>query len=63
MSKVISYIKESSNELLHKVTWPTFTELQSSSVVVLIATVIIALVILAMDSVFENLIKLFYGLN
>lgn len=63
MSKVISYIKESRNELLHKVTWPTLRELQSSAVVVLVASLIIALVVFAMDSVFENLIKLFYGIN
>ncbi|QEC52326.1 preprotein translocase subunit SecE [Anseongella ginsenosidimutans] len=63
MSKIISYIKESRNELLHKVTWPTLRELQSSSVVVLVASLIIALIVFAMDSVFENLIKLFYGIN
>lgn len=63
MSKVISYIKESRNELLHKVTWPTLRELQSSAVVVLVASLIIAAIVFAMDSVFENLIKLFYGIN
>lgn len=63
MSKVISYIKESRNELLHKVTWPTTRELLNSSIVVLVASVIIALIVFAMDSVFENLIKLFYGIN
>ena len=62
MSKVISYIKESRNELLHKVTWPTLRELQSSAVVVLVASLIIAAIVFAMDSVFENLIKLFYGI-
>ncbi|HEY9561027.1 MAG TPA: preprotein translocase subunit SecE [Anseongella sp.] len=63
MSKVISYIRESRNELLHKVTWPTMPELMQSSVVVLVASLIIALIVFAMDSVFENLIKLFYGIN
>ncbi len=63
MSKIVSYIKESRNELLHKVTWPTLSELQSSAVVVLVASLIIALIVFAMDSVFENLIKLFYGIN
>lgn len=63
MSKIISYIKESRNELLHKVTWPTLPELQNSAVVVLVASLIIALIVFAMDSVFENLIKLFYGIN
>lgn len=49
--------------MLHKVTWPTTPELMQSAVVVLIASLIIALIVFAMDSVFENLIKLFYGIN
>jgi preprotein translocase subunit SecE len=46
------YIIESYEELVHKVTWPTWSELQSSSILVLIASVIIALLIFLMDWVF-----------
>jgi preprotein translocase subunit SecE len=46
------YIIESYEELVHKVTWPTWSELQSSSILVLIASVIIALIIFLMDWVF-----------
>lgn len=46
-------IKESYNELIHKVTWPTRSELTSSAIVVMIASVIIALFIFFVDSIFE----------
>lgn len=49
MAKIRAYIEDVSNELLHKVSWPTWEELQSSSVVVLIASVIIAMIIWVMD--------------
>ena len=61
MSKIGGYIKQSYNELMDKVSWPTWSELQSSSIVVAIATVIIALIIYFMDSIFSNLMKIFYS--
>jgi preprotein translocase subunit SecE len=57
-----TYIKESYDELMNKVSWPSWSELQSSSIVVAIATVIIALIIYIMDSAFSNVMNLFYGL-
>ena len=56
-----TYIKDSYDELINKVSWPTWSELQSSSIVVAIATVIIALIIYVMDSAFSNVMNLFYG--
>ena len=53
MKKVIAYIKESYDELVHKVSWPTYSELANSAVVVLYASLLIALVVFAMDSVFQ----------
>ena len=61
MSKIVVIIKESYNELINKVSWPTWSELQSSSIVVAIATIIIALIIYFMDSIFSNLMKIFYS--
>lgn len=52
MSKFGEYVKSSYDELVHKVSWPTFKELQSSAVVVAIASVIIALIVFVMDIVF-----------
>ena len=62
MANKVTYIKESYDELMNKVSWPSWSELQSSSIVVAIATVIIALIIYIMDSAFSNVMKLFYGL-
>ena len=61
MSKISGYIKESFHELVNKVSWPTWSELQNSSIVVAIATIIIALIIYFMDSIFSNLMKIFYS--
>ena len=60
--KIGSYIKDSFDELLNKVTWPSSEELQSSAVVVAIASLIIALIIFAMDQVFSKLMSVFYDL-
>jgi len=57
-----TYIKESYDELMNKVSWPTWSELQSSSIVVATATIIIALIIYVMDQAFSNVMNLFYGL-
>ncbi|MCG9911975.1 MAG: preprotein translocase subunit SecE [Flavobacteriales bacterium] len=52
MLKLKEYINESFSELVNKVTWPTWSELTSSAIVVLVASIIIALVVFGMDSVF-----------
>ena len=56
--KIGLYFKEAYNELVHKVTWPTWKELQNSALVVMIASLLIALVILVMDLGFKNLMEL-----
>jgi len=57
-----SYFKESFNELFHKVSWPTWSELQGSAIVVMVASLIIATVVFAMDISFEKLLQAIYGL-
>ena len=61
MNRIKLYIKDSFGELINKVTWPSWKELQSSTVVVAIATLIIALIVYLMDSVFSNILKVFYS--
>ena len=56
-----SYIKSSYDELINKVSWPTWSDLQNSSIVVAIASIIIALIIYIMDSVFSNILDVFYS--
>jgi len=62
MAKLTLYIKDALNELINKTTWPTWKELQSSSIVVLVASFIIALLIFLMDISFENIMKLIYSM-
>lgn len=60
MSRIGTYLSETKNELVNKVSWPTWPELQSSAIVVMISSVIIALVVFGMDFVFEVLMKQAY---
>jgi len=62
MVKKQSYLKSSYDELINKVSWPTWAELQSSSVVVAIASLIIALIIYLMDRIFSGAMDIFYSL-
>ena len=62
MAKRQSYLKSSYDELINKVSWPTWAELQSSSVVVAIASLIIALIIYLMDRIFSGAMDIFYSL-
>lgn len=61
-NKVVEYVQESYDELMHKVSWPTWSELQNSAIVVSIASLIIALVVFMMDEVFQLLLRNFYTL-
>jgi preprotein translocase subunit SecE len=59
-NKIVAYVAESYDELVHKVSWPTWSELQNSAVVVSIASLIIAIVVFLMDEAFQVLLKQFY---
>jgi preprotein translocase subunit SecE len=56
------YFQDSYTELVHKVTWPTWAELQNSATLVMVATLIIALIVAGMDFVFSRLMQLIYSL-
>ena len=58
----VENVKESYNELVHKVSWPTRKELAQSAVIVLIASIILALIVWLMDWCFENIMTFIYGL-
>jgi len=60
MNKIINYIKESYNELVHKVSWPTQQELTSSTVVVMTASLLMAIVLFAIDFSFKSIVNFFY---
>lgn len=56
----MGYIKESYKELVEKVSWPSFSKLQSSTIVVMVASVIFAIIVLAMDMSFETIMSNIY---
>ena len=60
IKKFIKYCQTCYDELAHKVTWPTYKELTGSAMLVLTASVIIALVVFAMDKIFETLMRFVY---
>ena len=62
MSKFKTDIDETANELFHKVSWPSWSELQSSAIVVAVASIIIALVVWFMDLTFNKGMEAIYHL-
>ena len=62
MRKFINYLKESYAEMTKKVSWSTWDKLQNSAIVVMVASVIFALVIFAMDFCFQHLMSFIYTL-
>ena len=61
--KLLTDLEESYTELRYKTSWPTKGQLVKSAIIVLIASIIIALVIFVMDQVVDNLMHFIYGLS
>jgi preprotein translocase subunit SecE len=61
MNKITTYFRESYRELLEKVSWPTWNELQQSTVIVLVATLLITLIVWIMDVISSSLLHLVYS--
>ena len=60
MEKVKAYLLDSIDEVRNKVSWPKFSELQASAILVLVASLIFALVIGLIDLGFKNALAWFY---
>jgi len=52
MANVIEYVKDSYTELVERVTWPGPKQLQEASILVFIASLLIAGIVFVMDWVF-----------
>ena len=63
MEEIRLYIKESYNELVHKVTWPSWSSLQSNTILVIVASIIFALIIFVLDGASKGVTNLIYGLD
>jgi preprotein translocase subunit SecE len=60
MNKIGNYFRDSYKELAEKVSWPTWSQLQQSTMIVLGATIVITALILAMDFAAGNLLRFVY---
>jgi len=62
MNRITAYFRDIKDELVNKVSWPTWEELTESTIIVLIASIIFALVIWLMDTLFGYGLSTFYEL-
>jgi preprotein translocase subunit SecE len=62
MNKIATYVRESYKELTEKVTWPTWPQLQQSTMIVIVATIVITLVVWGMDFVMGKGLTFIYDL-
>ncbi|HEY9542071.1 preprotein translocase subunit SecE [Prevotella sp.] len=60
MNKIVNYCKACYDELAHRTTWPSRAELTHSAMVVLSASLVIALVVFCMDSLFKFVMSVIY---
>ncbi|MBN8878352.1 MAG: preprotein translocase subunit SecE [Chitinophagaceae bacterium] len=61
MNKITTYLRESYKELAEKVTWPDWTQLQQSTMIVLVATLVITALISLMDFAAGGVLKFVYN--
>lgn len=62
MTKIRNYLRESYHELVHKVSWPTWEELQSSTMIVLLSTVIVTIIVWLMDLSASKVLEFYYNM-
>ncbi len=62
MNKISNYFSESYKELTEKVTWPTWTQLQQSTMIVLVATLLITALVWVMDFISAGGLNFIYKL-
>ncbi|MDH3245361.1 MAG: preprotein translocase subunit SecE [Saprospiraceae bacterium] len=62
MEKLVQSIRESYNELINKVSWPSWPNLQQSTILVLVASLIIALLVFIMDSLSKQIVDILYNI-
>lgn len=62
MNKITTYIRESYKELVEKVTWPTWPQLQQSNIIVLVATLLITGMVWVMDLIAQSALHFIYSL-
>jgi preprotein translocase subunit SecE len=62
MTKILNYFEQAYNELIHKVTWPTWVELQQSTLITLFSILLLTVLTTLMDGTSKIVFENFYGL-
>ena len=62
MAKFGTYVQEAYDELVHKVSWPSWTDLQKTTGIVLIGLLVITLLIFGYDAICKAVMDLVYSL-
>ena len=62
MRKFINYLKEAFVEFTKKTTWPSWAKLQSSALLVMVTTVILAAILWVVDLAFQSIMTAIYSL-
>ncbi|HEX5023650.1 MAG TPA: preprotein translocase subunit SecE [Agriterribacter sp.] len=62
MTKISAYFRDSYHELMEKVSWPNWQQLQQSTTIVLVATLIITAMVWLMDLASNSVLKFVYSL-
>lgn len=62
MNKISNYFRESYKELMEKVTWPTWSQLQQSTMIVIVATLVITGLVSVMDLGINTALKFVYNI-
>ena len=62
MSKIGNYIQEAYDELLHKVSWPSWDELQQTTMIVLVALTLVTTIVACMDLASKGVLTSIYSL-
>ena len=61
MVGIVGYVKESFEELKNNVSWPTWSEGQSLTVLVAVFSIVFSLAIWGVDTVFSNVVELYFN--
>lgn len=60
MNAIVQYFKDSYKELLHKVSWPSWSELESTAVNVILASIVLSLILFAIDKILLFILNFIY---
>ena len=60
MAKFGTYVQEAYDELVHKVSWPSWDELQQTTIIVLVALALVTVLVFSMDFAAERVLSVIY---